>query len=52
MNMTRPLLDSAHIAPEAIRTMEGFNHAVVLEVQAAVEKNAVVVVGMAQEIPW
>lgn len=28
--------------------MEGFNQAVVLEVQAAVEKNAVVVVGMAQ----
>jgi glutaredoxin-related protein len=46
--MTRPVLDEAHIHP-AIRDAVANLHADILhEVQAAIARNAVVVVGMAQ----
>lgn len=46
--MPRSILDEAHIHP-AIREIIARNHAdIVGEVQAAIEANAVVVVGMAQ----
>lgn len=49
--MNRPILDTAHIHP-AIRDRIAADHAdIVLEVQAAIAANAIVVVGMAQN-PW
>jgi glutaredoxin-related protein len=46
--MTRPLLDEAHVHP-AIREKMASNHAdIVREVQNAISRNAVVVIGMAQ----
>jgi glutaredoxin-related protein len=46
--MTRPLLDEAHVHP-AIREKMASNHAdIVRDVQNAISRNAVVVVGMAQ----
>jgi glutaredoxin-related protein len=44
----RPLLDKEHIAPEALRAMESFGASVIAEVRSSIEKDAVVVVGMAQ----
>jgi monothiol glutaredoxin len=44
----RPLLERDNIAPEALRSMASFHPAVVAELQAAIAKDAVVVVGMAQ----
>jgi glutaredoxin-related protein len=44
----RPLLDTHNIAPEALRSMESFHPSVVADVRAAIAKDAVVVVGMAQ----
>ena len=48
MQTTRPLLDPAHLAPEALRKISSFHAAVVAEVSAAVARHDVVVVGMAQ----
>ena len=45
---TRTVLDPLRIAPGATEKLEGFHGDVVAEVAAAVEKHAVVVVGMAQ----
>ncbi len=44
----RPRLDERSIAPAALAQMEGFHADVVKEVRAAVERDPVVVVGMAQ----
>ena len=44
----RPRLDERAVAPAALAHMEGFHAAVVREVEEAVKKSAVVVVGMAQ----
>jgi monothiol glutaredoxin len=44
----RPRLEERSIAPAALVAMEGFQAAVVREVDAAVRRDAVVVVGMAQ----
>jgi glutaredoxin-related protein len=44
----RTLLDQGSIAPAALTAMEGFHSAVVREVEAAVKRDPVVVVGMAQ----
>jgi glutaredoxin-related protein len=49
MNMTaRPRLEERSIAPAALSAMEEFHKDVVKEVRAAVERDPVVVVGMAQ----
>ena len=45
---TRPQLEARHLAPAAVSVMEGFHAEVVREVKEAVERDAVVVVGMAQ----
>jgi len=45
---TRPLLDARSTSPAAAAVMEGYHAPVVREVQEAVSRNAVVVVGMAQ----
>jgi monothiol glutaredoxin len=44
----RPLLDPKHIAPEAADQISAFHAEVVRDVAAAVAKDAVVIVGMAQ----
>jgi glutaredoxin-related protein len=44
--MSRAVLDQSHIHPAARACVDGFNAAVVREVQAAVASHAVVVVGM------
>jgi glutaredoxin-related protein len=44
----RTLLDQGSIAPAALTVMEGFHSSVVREVEAAVKRDPVVVVGMAQ----
>jgi monothiol glutaredoxin len=44
--MPRPLLDESSIHPAIRATVANHEHAIVQEVQAAVAKNAVVVVGM------
>ena len=46
--MTRQILDEAHIHPAIRQTITDNNADIVGEVQAAIAKNAVVVVGMAQ----
>ena len=46
--MPRPILDEAAIHPAIRARIAGWNHAIVGEVQAAVQANDVVVVGMAQ----
>ena len=46
--MPRPLLAERAVAPAALAKMEGFHADVLREVQEAVAKNPVVVVGMAQ----
>ncbi|MDB4937788.1 MAG: Glutaredoxin-related protein [Labilithrix sp.] len=45
---TRPVLDPRRIAPAAAEKLQTFHADVVAEVASAVEKHAVVVVGMAQ----
>ncbi len=45
---TRPQLDPASVAPAALSVMESFHSQVVREVEEAVRREAVVVVGMAQ----
>jgi monothiol glutaredoxin len=42
------MLETEHIAPEALQTMASFHTDVVTNVKTAVAKDAVVVVGMAQ----
>ena len=44
----RPLLDAEHTSPEAARFIAAFHADVVRDVSAAVARDAVVVVGMAQ----
>ncbi len=44
----RPRLAAANIAPAALAKMEGFHRDVVAQVEAAVARDRVVVVGMAQ----
>jgi glutaredoxin-related protein len=44
----RPLLDPTHVGPEAAKQIASFHADVVLEVSAAVAKDPVVIVGMAQ----
>ena len=44
----RTVLETDSIAPEALQTMESFHADVVTDVKAAVARDAVVVVGMAQ----
>ena len=44
--MPRPILDEASIHPAVRAKVAGWQHAIVDEVQAAVQANAVVVVGM------
>ena len=46
--MTRSILDEAHIHPAIRQTIADNNADIVTEVQAAIAKHAVVVVGMAQ----
>jgi glutaredoxin-related protein len=46
--MSRNILDEAHIHPAIRETVGNSNADIVLEVQAAIAANAVVVVGMAQ----
>jgi monothiol glutaredoxin len=46
--MSRPILDEAHIHPAIRDTIAGHHIDIVNEVQAAVAKNDVVVVGMSQ----
>ena len=46
--MTRHILDAAHIHPAIQQTIADSNVDIILEVQDAIAKNAVVVVGMAQ----
>ena len=46
--MTRQILDEAHIHPAIRQTITDNNADIVGEVQAAIAKNAVLVVGMAQ----
>jgi monothiol glutaredoxin len=49
MNMaSRPRLDEASLAPAVLSGMEGFHPEVVREVEEALRRNTVVVVGMAQ----
>ena len=45
---TRTILDPNHVSPEALAKMEGFHADVVGEVLAAIKRDHVVVVGMAQ----
>ncbi len=45
---SRPSLEEGHIAPAALSAMETFHAAIVREVQEAIQRDAVVVVGMAQ----
>jgi monothiol glutaredoxin len=45
---SRPQLEARHLAPAAASVMEGFHAEVVRDVKEAVERDAVVVVGMAQ----
>ena len=45
---SRPYLEGRFVAPAALSAMAGFHSAVVREVQEAVGRDAVVVVGMAQ----
>ena len=45
---SRPLLDEKSISPAALAVMEGFRTDVVREVQEAIRRDPVVVVGMAQ----
>ena len=47
--MVRPLLDAQNIAPEASGKMGAFHADVIAEVKGAIAKDAVVVVGMAQD---
>ena len=47
MSSSRPVVDAAHVAPEALRKIAGFHASVVAEVSAAVARHDVVVVGMA-----
>lgn len=49
-NPGRPLLERAHVAPEAQRQMASFHADVVREVERAVADAPVVVVGMAQNV--
>src|SRR4051794_38682762 len=44
----RPLLSDELIAPEALRAMESFHVDVIAEVRSTIARDAVVVVGMAQ----
>jgi monothiol glutaredoxin len=44
----RPILAEANVSPAALQKIEGFHADVLAEVRAAVAKDAVVVVGMAQ----
>ena len=46
--MSRQILDEAHIHPAIRQTIAGNNAEIVIEVQAAIAKHVVVVVGMAQ----
>jgi monothiol glutaredoxin len=46
--MTRPLLDPQAVAPEARAKIESFHADVIAQIKAAVAKDPVVVVGMAQ----
>jgi len=46
--MPRPILDEAHIHPAIRETVANYKSEVVAQVQAAIAKNAVVVVGMRQ----
>lgn len=46
--MTRPILDSAQIAPKALEHLSRFHEDVVQNVRDAIAQNDVVVVGMAQ----
>lgn len=48
--MARPLLSDSNLSSEAARTIENFHADVVKEVQTAVRKDRIVVVGMAQNI--
>lgn len=45
---SRPQLDARSVAPTALSAMEGFHADIVREVQEAVRRDPVVVVGMAQ----
>ncbi len=45
---SRPRLDEASLAPAVLSSMESFRSEIVHEVQEAVRRNTVVVVGMAQ----
>lgn len=46
--MSREILNSDHIEPEALSKITSYHSSVVKEVQSAVNSNKVVVVGMAQ----
>ncbi len=46
--MTRPLLSEIAVSPQALSAMSAFHPHMVQEVSAAVAKDAIVVVGMAQ----
>jgi len=46
--MTRPVLDSAHLAPKALERVTHFHEDVVRHVRDTIAQNDVVVVGMAQ----
>jgi monothiol glutaredoxin len=46
--VSSPRLDEASVAPAVLSSMEGFRSDIVHEVEEAVRRNAVVVVGMAQ----
>ena len=46
--MTRPLLPTQALAPEAVQALAAFHPDVIREVSQAVSQNKVVVVGMAQ----
>ncbi len=46
--MSRPLLSAQSLTPEALKAIEGFHGELIKTVSQAVEKNKVVVIGMAQ----